>query len=101
MLDKFNNKYDHLSNEQKVILKEFIECNDSTNELRTFYNNKINELKNHFGLYHDKIKDISTKIKLEEISKLLVELNKNEKINNSNLINLLHYYELLEELKNI
>jgi hypothetical protein len=101
MLDKFNTKYDHLSNEQKLILKEFIECNDSTNELRNFYNNKINELKNQFKLYNNSIEDISTRIKFEEVSKLLIELNKNEKINNDNLINLLHYYELLEELKKI
>ncbi len=45
LLEKFNDKYDGLSIEQKEILKEFIYSVDSTPSLREFYNNKVNTLK--------------------------------------------------------
>jgi len=40
LLEKFNDKYDSLSIEQKGILKEFIYSVDSTPSLREFYNTK-------------------------------------------------------------
>ena len=40
LLEKFNDKYDDLSIEQKEILKEFIYSVDSTPSLREFYNKK-------------------------------------------------------------
>jgi hypothetical protein len=42
LLEKFNEKYDGLSQEQKQVLKEFINSVDSTPGLRNFYNSKIN-----------------------------------------------------------
>ena len=45
LLEKFNDKYDSLSIEQKEILKEFIYSVDSTPSLREFYNTKVNNLK--------------------------------------------------------
>ena len=45
LLEKFNDKYEVLSGEQKQVLKEFINSVDSTPSLRNFYNTKINELK--------------------------------------------------------
>ena len=44
------------------------------------------------------VKDEATKIKLTEVVKLLKELDKSSKINNDDLINLLQYYQLTEEL---
>ena len=40
LLEKFNSKYDNLSNEQKQVLKEFINSVDSTPGLRDFYNSE-------------------------------------------------------------
>ncbi len=41
----------------------------------------------------------ATKIKLVEVNKFIVEIGKNKKINNENLVDLLQYCSLLEELK--
>ena len=41
LLEKFNDKYDNLSKEQKDILKEFIYAVDSKPALREFYNEKV------------------------------------------------------------
>lgn len=101
LLEKFNDKYDNLSSEQKQILKEFINSVDSTPGLRDFYNTKITELKNILKEEVKSIKSQATKIKIQEISKYLVELDKTAKINNDNLVDLLQYYELVKEIKSI
>jgi len=99
LLEKFNDKYDDLSNDQKSVLKEFIESVDSTPKLRNFYNNKIKELKYSVLTEAKTLKDKVVKIKLVEVSKLLVELKKTDKVNTDNLVDLLQYYELIKEIK--
>ena len=101
MLEKFNNKYSDLNTSQKNILKEFIESVDSTSYLKTFYNTEIEKIKSILEIEIPKIKDETTKIKLLEVSKLIKELGKNDKIKNDHLIDLLQYHNLLEELKSI
>jgi hypothetical protein len=99
LLEKFNSKFQNLSSDQKQILKEYINSIDSTPGLRNFYNNKISELKSILNEESKNIKDKVTKIKIFEISKMLVELNKTDKINDSHLVDLLQYFELVKEIK--
>ena len=99
LLEKFNDKYKDLSSEQKQILKEFINSVDSTPDLRNFYNAKINELKSSLNTEAENIKDKATQIKIVEVAKFLTELSKTEKVNDSNLVDLLRYYELVKEIK--
>jgi hypothetical protein len=99
LLENFNDKYSHLSDAQKLILKEFINNIDSTNKLKEFYNTKIQEIKNDLKLEIKTIKDSATKIKLIEVNKFLIEIGKNKKINSDNLVDLLQYCSLLEEIK--
>jgi len=99
LLEKFNDKYDGLSIEQKEILKEFIYSVDSTPSLREFYNNKVNTLKSTLETISESIKDKATKIKITEVAKLLTELNKTDKVDNDNLVDLLQYYELVKEIQ--
>jgi len=99
LLEKFNSKYNNLSVEQKQVLKEFINAVDSTPSLREFYNNKIVELKETLNVESINITDKATQVKVQEISKLLTELSKNDKVSNDNLVDLLQYYELVKEIK--
>jgi hypothetical protein len=99
LLEKFNSKYDNLSNKQKQVLKEFINSVDSAPGLRNFYNDKINELKTTLNEQAKNIKDKATQIKITEVAKYLVELSKTSKVNNDNLVDLLQYYELVKEIK--
>ena len=100
MLEKFNGKYANLNKGQKKVLKEFMNSIDNTPRLKEIYNNKINEVKKVLKLQAEKVKDDATKIKLLEVVKLLKEIDKGSKISNDDLINLLQYYELTEELHN-
>ena len=99
LLEKFNNKYDNLSSEQKQVLKEFINSVDSAPGLRDFYNSKIDELKSTLNEEAKNIKDKATQIKITEVAKYLVELDKTAKVNNDNLVDLLQYFELVKEIK--
>ena len=99
LLEKFNSKYDNLSSEQKQVLKEFINSVDSTPGLRDFYNSKIDELKSTLNEEAKTIKDKATQIKITEVAKYLVELDKTAKVGNDNLVDLLQYYELVKEIK--
>jgi|TARA_B100001175_G_scaffold317802_1_gene336566 hypothetical protein len=99
LLEKFNDKYDSLSKEQKEILKEFIYSVDSTPALREFYNKKVNILKEILSTQSKNIKDKATKIKINEVAKLLTELSKTDKVDNDNLVDLLQYYELVKEIQ--
>lgn len=99
LLEKFNDKYDSLSIEQKEILKEFIYSVDSTPSLREFYNTKVNNLKEILNKESNNIKDPATKIKITEVAKLLSEIDKNTKVDSDNLVDLLQYYELVKEIQ--
>lgn len=101
MLEKFNGKYANLNESQKEILKEFINSIDNTPKLREFYNKKINEIKTSIKSSLPSIKNPAVKIKLDEILLLIHEVDKSAKVKNDDLVNLLQYYELTEELKRI
>jgi hypothetical protein len=98
MLEKFNGKYESLNENQKSVLKEFINSMDSTPKLKEFYNAKITEIKLELNKLTKKVSDKTTQIKLTEVNNMLTPLGKLSKINNDDLVNLLQYYALLEEL---
>lgn len=99
LLEKFNSKYENLSKEQKQVLKEFINSVDSTPGLRDFYNSKIKDLQATLNEEAKNIKDKATQIKIQEVAKYLVEIDKTTKVSNNNLVDLLQYYELVKEIK--
>ena len=101
MLEKFNGKYADLNDNQKTVLKEFINSVDSTPKLREFYNTKIEEIRSQLTELTVKVTSKATKIKLQEIKNIITPLDKVSKIGNDDLVNLLQYYELLEELTKI
>ena len=100
LLEKFNEKYSELSIDQKRVLKEFIESENSGVKLREFYNSKINELRNILKEEISKVDNDVIKIKLDEVKKYLVEIKKTDKVSNDNIVDLLEYFELVKEIKN-
>ena len=101
MLEKFNSKYSDLNKNQKLILREFINSVDNPDKLKEFYNVKVEEIKTDLTKLNKKVTDKATQIKINEINNMLVTLTKQDKIDNDDMTNLLHYYELLEELHRI
>jgi len=99
LLEKFNGKYSSLYESQKEVLKEFITSVDSTPKLRTFYNTRIQQLKEELATISKTVTDKVVQIKLNEVLPLIVEVEKNQSIKNENIVDLLQYCELVEELK--
>ena len=101
LLEKFNGKYASLNDNQKSVLKEFINSVDSTPKLREFYNTKITEIKATLTKQVKKVTDKAIQIKLNEVNNMLTPLGKTANVGNDDLVNLLQYYELLEELTKV
>tara|TARA_B100000497_G_C7672215_1_gene405726 strand:- start:418 stop:1275 length:858 start_codon:yes stop_codon:yes gene_type:complete len=98
ILENFNTKYDKLNIQQKLILKEFINSADNGPVLKKFFNKEIVDIKQLLKEQTLKVKDKATKIKLIEINKLIVEINKRTNVKSKHLVDLLQYHSLLEEL---
>jgi len=99
LLEKFNGKYDTLNTDQKTVLKELITSIDNTPRLKEFYNGKVDEIKTTLTGLNTKIKDKATQIKINEVVKILPTIDKASKVKDDDLINLLQYYGLIEELE--
>lgn len=101
LLEKFNDNYKDLLPEQKNILKEFITSVNSNTRLRNVVNEELTKLSSEVNKLSQKVKDEVVKIKLEEVAKAIVPLKKTEKISDNHLVNLMQYYDLVNELKSL
>jgi hypothetical protein len=101
LLEKFNGKYGSLNDNQKLILREFINAVDNNTRLREFYNAKVKDVKVQLTELNKNTLNKVTKIKLNEVISLITEIDKSSKISNDDIVNLLQYYSLVEELKTI
>lgn len=101
MLEKFNGKYANLYPSQKEILKEFITSVESTSKLKSFYNERVNLIKEELNTILKEVDNKVVAIKLEEVLSLIKEIEKPTPITNEDITNLLMYAELLEEFRSI
>ena len=99
LLEKFNDKYINLNINQKNVLKEFINSVDNTTKLKEFYNNKVNEIKEHLLEMNSSVTNPAIQVKIKEVINILPTLGKTDKAGDDQLINLLQYYQLIEELE--
>lgn len=101
LLEKFNSKYGTLLPEQKNILKEFITSVDSSTRLRNVVNEELSKLKGVIDALRDTVKDDIVAIKLQEIVKTIKPVAKTKRVTDDHLVNIMQYYELVEELKGL
>ena len=101
LLEKFNDKYSGLEDNQKTLLKEYVNSVSNSPALKSYINQEIKEVKKGLTLYSKKVEDKAVVIKLNEIKDMIKPLDKKSSIDDDNVINLLNYYELLNELKTI
>jgi len=99
LVENFNTKYTNLSNKQRNILKEYIESVDNSEKLKSFVVRETTELQK--SLKSIKITDKVTKIKINEVITLASKLKSSKVITESQVLSLLRYYELYDELKRV
>jgi len=101
LLEKFNSKYATLSDRQKLTLKEFINNITNTTKLREFVNNNFKAITEEITTLIPTVADKTTQIKLAEVVNLLQPLDKTQSVKDENIVSLLQYYQLIDELKSV
>jgi hypothetical protein len=101
LLEKFNSKYATLSERQKLTLKEFINNITNTTKLRDFVNNNFKIITEEINQLIPTVADKTTQIKLTEVVTFLQPLDKTQSVKDENIISLLQYYQLIDEIKSV
>ena len=101
LLEKFNEKYKGLGENQKTLLQEYVNAVSNSPSLKTYINSEIKEVKKQLTKYSGKVTDQVVKIKINEAKNLIKPLCKKSFVHDDNVSNLLNYYELVNELKTI
>jgi hypothetical protein len=99
LIEKFNDRYSTLSNEQKDLLKEYINNISDTVQLRSYLNAKLTEVKSEIISLRDGINDKATQIKLTEVLNFIKPIGAKESVKDETLVGLMQYYQLIQELK--
>ena len=101
LLEKFNNKYSGLEENQKTLLKEYVNSVTNSPALKSYINQEIKAVKQSLTRYSKKVEDKAVAIKLTETKGMIKPLCKKSSVHDDNVVNLLNYYELVNELKTI
>lgn len=101
LLEKFNSRYKDLLPEQKNILKEFITSANSSTRLRNLVNEEMTRLRLEISKLKKKVTNDITKIKLDEIFKVITPIKNTQKVDDNHLVSLMQYYELVNELRSL
>ena len=98
LMEKFNEKYSGLAENQRTLLKEYVYSVSNNPKLKAFINKEIIAVKSELETLAPKTDQV-TQIKLNEIKNLIKPLCKKSSVHDDNVINLLNYYGLVNELK--
>ena len=99
LVENFNKKYNNLSEQQKNLLKEYINNINNTGKLKEYCNSEVNSLSEGLKDIGSKVSDKVTKIKLAETISNIKKIKSVKKLKESHLSALMMSYELLKELK--
>ena len=101
LLEKFNEKYGGMSPAQKTVLKEYIHNISNTVKLREFVNSSYTAIKTQIAQLSKTVADKTIQIKLNEVATFLKPLDKNQSVKDDNIIALLQFHQLIDELKSV
>ena len=99
LVESFNNKYSNLTNDQKGLLREYINNINNTGKLNEYVSNEVTKLVDGLKEVGSKICDKVTKIKLAETIANIKKIKSVKKIKEQHLSAMMMTYELLKELK--
>jgi hypothetical protein len=99
LVESFNNKYSNLTNDQKGLLREYINNINNTGKLSEYVSTEVTKLVERLKEVGSKISDKVTKIKLAETIANIRKIKSVKKIKEQHLSAMMMTYELLKELK--
>lgn len=98
LVEKFNHKYEELSQEQKAVLREYIGNVSNTNNLKLFLQKEAKRVKTILEQKSKKISDKTLKIKLSEVISLLDTYDTIKNVDETHISALMRYYNLINDL---
>lgn len=101
MLENFNKKYHDLGDEQKLILKTYVNNISNSPALKEFINKKFTKLKQSLLENQKRIDDQVTSIKIGEIITFIDPIIESKKMKDDYVVSLLQYIELNEEISKL
>ena len=101
IVDKFNEKYSVLDESQKRLLNKYITHVNDTTALREYIETIIPQIKKDLATQAKTITDPATKIKVSKLSEMLCNVESMKTIKESHVLNLLRYFDLVRELKEL
>ena len=101
LLERFNSKYNNMSNTQKSVLKEYINNISNTVKLREFVNNHFAAIRAELNKMNKTVTDKTVQIKINEVVNILKPLDKNQNVKDDNIMALLQFHQLIAELKSV
>ena len=101
LVDKFNSKYKSLNENQRNLLKQYINNVSNTNSLKEFIDNEVVKIKKALTKLLPNVNDKITKIKLSEAIDYTDGATKGKIVQDKHVVALMRYYELIKELKDV
>ena len=99
LVDNFNDRYKNLDSHQKKLLREYINNLSNSNGLKEYIGKEVKRVKKQLVELIKKVDDKVTAIKLKESTRQLDNLQLGNFVKDSQVLNLMRYYELVKELK--
>lgn len=100
LIEGINKKYKELDDNQKDVLREYINNISNTNSLGSFLISKINEVKIQLAELTKKVKDSDVvRIKINEVVRQMDKVKPNKVVKDNQIMVVLLGYELLKEIK--
>ena len=101
LVETFNNKYTNLNDDQKGLLREFINNVNNTSKFGEYYDSQLKKVVTELHKLHSEVNDKITKIKLKETINVLKTQKIGKKITDEQVSALMISYELIKEITNV
>jgi hypothetical protein len=98
LVDKFNDKYSNLNDEQKTLLREYINNVANTNSLVTFMKSEVPKLQRRLTEGAKKLNEKVVQIKVTEVASQLANVGSGRVVKDSEVTALMLAYEIAKEI---
>lgn len=99
LVETFNKKYSNLDENQKALLKQYINNLTNTTGFKSYLENEIPKIVKELKSIQSKISDKVTKIKLAETISVLSKTKIGKSVSDNHVSSIMMSYELIKELK--
>jgi len=101
LVETFNKKYTNLNDDQKDILREYINNVNNTSKFGEYFDSKLKGVVTELHKLYSEVNDKITKIKLKETINVMKQQKVGKKVTDEQVSALMMSYELIKEIKNV